>query len=308
MPYRLPDHSFVRLSGEPIDPNIGSDWLSNLSRYGRAERLSPYAAGREYSVDANDPMVMDNAYPFPGNPYYREDVRTNPLLQKIAAQGRYGDTMLAHITPEEASLLKARGGAGTINPDTGLPEFYDADAGGYADYGGGQAADYGGNYGDGGGYADYGGGQAASAPGSLPGDNPGGYADYGGGQATWGYTADPYSDPGPTTYAGSDSNDWGSRNIGGWVGRQVDKAINNPGATAVNALFSGVPVAGLLNTVSGWMGGPTVGGTLAAGVRGLTGYNGTQTSYSGPAVNSGPSTGLQDSYGGGGTAVNRLLL
>jgi hypothetical protein len=43
----------------------------------------------------------------------------------LASQGRHGDTMLAHINPEEAALLKARGGAGTINPNTGLPEYYD---------------------------------------------------------------------------------------------------------------------------------------------------------------------------------------
>jgi hypothetical protein len=42
----------------------------------------------------------------------------------VASKGRYGDTMLAHITPEEAKLLKARGGSGTINPETGLPEFF----------------------------------------------------------------------------------------------------------------------------------------------------------------------------------------
>ena len=42
----------------------------------------------------------------------------------VASQGRYGDTMLAHITPEEARFLKARGGSGTINPVTGLPEFW----------------------------------------------------------------------------------------------------------------------------------------------------------------------------------------
>lgn len=44
--------------------------------------------------------------------------------KNLASKGRYGDTMLAHINPEEAALLKARGGAGTINPKTGLPEFY----------------------------------------------------------------------------------------------------------------------------------------------------------------------------------------
>jgi hypothetical protein len=42
----------------------------------------------------------------------------------LAAQGRHGDTMLAHITPEEAQLLRDRGGSGTINPVTGLPEFF----------------------------------------------------------------------------------------------------------------------------------------------------------------------------------------
>ena len=42
----------------------------------------------------------------------------------LASQGRNGDTMLAHITPEEAQLLRARGGSGTINPVTGLPEFF----------------------------------------------------------------------------------------------------------------------------------------------------------------------------------------
>jgi hypothetical protein len=44
--------------------------------------------------------------------------------QLVASKGRYGDTMLAHITPSEARLLKARGGSGTINPQTGLPEFF----------------------------------------------------------------------------------------------------------------------------------------------------------------------------------------
>ena len=45
------------------------------------------------------------------------------LAQKLAAQGRGGDTMLAHINAEEAGILKLLGGSGTINPKTGLPEF-----------------------------------------------------------------------------------------------------------------------------------------------------------------------------------------
>jgi len=41
----------------------------------------------------------------------------------VASQGRSGDTMLAHITPQEAQLLRSRGGMGTINPATGLREY-----------------------------------------------------------------------------------------------------------------------------------------------------------------------------------------
>lgn len=47
------------------------------------------------------------------------------LAEMLRMQGRGQDTILAHITPQEAALLKARGGAGTMNPATGLPEFED---------------------------------------------------------------------------------------------------------------------------------------------------------------------------------------
>jgi hypothetical protein len=42
----------------------------------------------------------------------------------VASQGRNGDTMLAHITPEEARMLRSQGGSGTINPQTGLQEYF----------------------------------------------------------------------------------------------------------------------------------------------------------------------------------------
>ena len=42
----------------------------------------------------------------------------------LAAQGRFGDTELAHVTPEEKDMLEARGGSGTINPETGLREYW----------------------------------------------------------------------------------------------------------------------------------------------------------------------------------------
>lgn len=42
----------------------------------------------------------------------------------LAAMGRHGDTMLAHINPREAEMLKRMGGSGTINPRTGYPEYF----------------------------------------------------------------------------------------------------------------------------------------------------------------------------------------
>lgn len=46
------------------------------------------------------------------------------LADALRQQGRHGDTILAHISPEEACLLKEMGGSGTINPETGLPEYF----------------------------------------------------------------------------------------------------------------------------------------------------------------------------------------
>lgn len=43
--------------------------------------------------------------------------------EAVRRAGRGRDTILAHITPREAAMLKRRGGSGTVNPATGLPEF-----------------------------------------------------------------------------------------------------------------------------------------------------------------------------------------
>ena len=48
----------------------------------------------------------------------------NPMAREMAEAGRYGDTMLAHISPVEAQILRRYGGSGTINPMTGMPEFF----------------------------------------------------------------------------------------------------------------------------------------------------------------------------------------
>lgn len=56
------------------------------------------------------------------------DVTALPMLAKLLqAYGRKGDKVLAHITPEEAQRLEDEGGSGTINPHTGLPEYFDGE-------------------------------------------------------------------------------------------------------------------------------------------------------------------------------------
>ena len=45
------------------------------------------------------------------------------LAEMLRQMGRGPDTVLAHITPEEAEMLMQMGGSGQMNPNTGLPEF-----------------------------------------------------------------------------------------------------------------------------------------------------------------------------------------
>jgi hypothetical protein len=54
------------------------------------------------------------------------------IAAMLAGKGRGNDTLLAHITPREAEILKAAGGSGTTNPDTGLLEFYDGEGGDFS--------------------------------------------------------------------------------------------------------------------------------------------------------------------------------
>src|SRR4051794_32018258 len=57
------------------------------------------------------------------------DQMLKQAAQLLQREGSNGDTILAHINRQEAALLKSRGGAGTINPRTGLLQF-DSESGG----------------------------------------------------------------------------------------------------------------------------------------------------------------------------------
>lgn len=45
------------------------------------------------------------------------------MAEKVRKAGTGEDTILAHINPQEARMLKQMGGSGTINPQTGIPEY-----------------------------------------------------------------------------------------------------------------------------------------------------------------------------------------
>jgi hypothetical protein len=82
-----------------------------------AENLSqePRPTGQEMPMDMPVQMAEGGIVRLP---------QMTPIAREMAAMGRNGDTMLAHITPQEAMMLKRMGGSGTINPYTGLPEFF----------------------------------------------------------------------------------------------------------------------------------------------------------------------------------------
>ena len=80
-------------------------------------------ADREKKSNEDKYNEMAGAY---SNPYgsYNEGGLTPKEKSKVASMGRNGDTQLAHINDVEADLLKLLGGAGTVNPKTGLKEYH----------------------------------------------------------------------------------------------------------------------------------------------------------------------------------------
>jgi len=52
-----------------------------------------------------------------------QDAPLAPVADELASRGRYGDSMLLHVRPDELQGLASLGTL-TINPDTGLPEAF----------------------------------------------------------------------------------------------------------------------------------------------------------------------------------------
>jgi hypothetical protein len=92
---------------------------------GVPEDLLPEQFDPEFFAAFN--MAIDQMIAAPAGPQAFAEggiAELKPIAKAIASYGRNGDTMLAHITPAEARMLRRRGGSGTINPDTGLPEYF----------------------------------------------------------------------------------------------------------------------------------------------------------------------------------------
>jgi len=92
------------------------------------EELLPPTFDAEFFSALNlalDEMRASTGTPLPPQGFAAGGLATlRPIAAAMADQGRYGDTMLAHISPREARVLRQMGGSGSINPNTGLPEFF----------------------------------------------------------------------------------------------------------------------------------------------------------------------------------------
>lgn len=91
-----------------FDPNFISTMLAaiNEQRIQRAQNVAP----ETMAPGPQEPMAMKNG-------------GLADAAQALQGMGRNGDTMLAHITPQEAEMLRQAGGMGTRNPYTGLMEY-----------------------------------------------------------------------------------------------------------------------------------------------------------------------------------------
>ena len=99
--------------------NVLSNMMSNNAPYPAPPSQSVSAVNRQNPNTvsyADGGTVKKKKNKVENSPY--------PMLaEMIRKQGKGEDTILAHINPLEAMILKDMGGSGTINPKTGLPQF-----------------------------------------------------------------------------------------------------------------------------------------------------------------------------------------
>jgi hypothetical protein len=192
----------------------------------------------------------------------------------LASLGRHGDTMLAHINPREAAMLKRMGGSGTINPRTGYPEYFNlkkflsvaipiaigffaptlgASIGASMGFSGTAATMAGG--------AVIGGGTAALTggdplKGALLGGLGGGLGEYVGGAANTGLGLD---------LGAAGQNVLGNALVGGGMGMATGQGFLKGAATGALGTYAGQQLGDLTGSAAVGAGGKQFGNMLAAG-------------------------------------------
>jgi hypothetical protein len=82
------------------------------------------AALNEQRIQQAQNVAPEAMGPGPQEPMAMKSGGLADAAKALQAKGRNSDTMLAHINPQEAQMLRRAGGLGTINPYTGLPEYF----------------------------------------------------------------------------------------------------------------------------------------------------------------------------------------
>lgn len=102
------------------DPTM--DMMNNYTQRGYNPSYNPNALMNPFDTASNNFASVPNPL---NSPSYAKggNVSLPKWARKLQAQGRNGDSMLAHINPIEAAMLKKMGGSGTTNPKTGLKEY-----------------------------------------------------------------------------------------------------------------------------------------------------------------------------------------
>ena len=112
-----------KLDQDTLPPQFNPQIIISLliALYGLRDRI----AGKEQQPNQGmmPPPMQQPQPPMMQPPQAMAQGGLASAAQHIQAAGRGGDTMLAHINPREAAMLKNMGASGSINPRTGLREF-----------------------------------------------------------------------------------------------------------------------------------------------------------------------------------------
>jgi hypothetical protein len=108
------------------EPQRYAEIRENFIKEGVPEELLPPEFDPAYFMAFNLALdeIADSKAPVTQNFAQGGIATLNPVMKGIASMGRNQDTQLAHIMPSEARMLRRYGGSGTMNPRTGLPEFF----------------------------------------------------------------------------------------------------------------------------------------------------------------------------------------